>query len=88
MARLLPLECQRSNEMLDIAPRPDTSPGVITSCECPRAPRDEAFTPKSDIAWLALAAAAGVVLATAWVSRERAIHRRRRQPSNGEERRE
>jgi hypothetical protein len=67
---------------------PGHEPQVITSCEPPRAPRDEAFTPMSDTAWLVLAVAAGVVLATAWVSRERAIHRRRRQRSSGEERRE
>jgi hypothetical protein len=41
-----------------------------------------------DTAWLVLAVAAGVLIAVAWVSRERAIHRRRRQRSNGEERRE
>jgi len=36
----------------------------------------------SDTSWLILALAVGTLLAAAWVSRERAIHRRRR---SGEE---
>jgi len=42
----------------------------------------------SDAGWLALAVASGVLIAAAWVSRERAIHRRRRQRFTGEEKRE
>jgi hypothetical protein len=42
----------------------------------------------SDAAWLALAVSAGLLIAAAWGTRERAIHRRRRQRITGEERRE
>ncbi|MGH7305427.1 MAG: hypothetical protein ACRELZ_19250 [Candidatus Rokuibacteriota bacterium] len=38
----------------------------------------------SDTAWLFLAVAVGMVVAAAWVSRERAIHRRRRPRPIGE----
>jgi hypothetical protein len=41
-----------------------------------------------DAAWLALAVTSGVVIAAAWVWRERTIHRRRRQRFAGEEKRE
>jgi hypothetical protein len=46
------------------------------------------FMTMSDAAWLALAVTSGVLIAAAWVSRERVIHRRRRQRSTGEEKRE
>lgn len=42
----------------------------------------------SDTAWLVVAVAVGMLVALGWVSRERAIHRRRRQRSNGEETKE
>jgi hypothetical protein len=42
----------------------------------------------SGTAWLVLAVTSGVVIAMAWVSRERAIHRRRRRRSTEEETRE
>jgi hypothetical protein len=38
----------------------------------------------SDAGWLILALAVGALLAAAWVSRERAIHRRRRRPGEEE----
>jgi len=41
----------------------------------------------SDTAWLIVAVAAGILFATAWIARERAIHRRRRR-ARGEERKE
>lgn len=41
----------------------------------------------SDTAWLVVAVAVGMLVALGWVSRERAIHRRRRR-SNGEETKE
>jgi hypothetical protein len=41
----------------------------------------------TDAAWLILAVAVGMLLAAAWVARERAIHRRRRR-SGGEETRQ
>ncbi len=46
------------------------------------------FMTMSDAAWLALAVTSGVLIAAACVSRERAIHRRRRQRFTGEEKRE
>jgi len=42
----------------------------------------------TDIAWLVVAVASGALIAAAWVVRERAIHRRRRQRSHEEESRE
>jgi hypothetical protein len=39
-----------------------------------------------DAGWLVLAVVAGVMLAVAWVSRERAIHRRRRRRDREETR--
>jgi hypothetical protein len=49
--------------------------------------RGEASMALSDTAWLVLAIAVGILVGVAWVSRERAIHRRRRR-SRGEETRE
>ena len=40
----------------------------------------------SDAAWLIVAVAAGLLLAVVWVSRERAIHRRRRRSAEEETR--
>ena len=42
----------------------------------------------SDTAWLIVAVAVGMLVALGWVSRERAIHRRRRRRPNGEETKE
>jgi predicted deacylase len=39
----------------------------------------------SETGWLILSLVAGTVLAVGWVSRERAIHRRRRRRSDREE---
>jgi len=50
--------------------------------------REEASMTMSDTAWLVIAVAVGMLVALGWVSRERAIHRRRRQRSNGEETKE
>ena len=53
----------------------------------PRAIRcDETLMTMSDAAWLIVAVAAGLLLAAAWVSRERAIHRRRRRSAEEETR--
>jgi len=41
-----------------------------------------------DVAWLVVAVASGALIAAAWVVRERAIHRRRRQRTHEEESRE
>jgi hypothetical protein len=60
---------------MDIRPSPDARASGVC--------RGEAWMTLSDTAWLVLAIAAGILLAVAWVSRERAIHRRRR--SRGEE---
>lgn len=67
---------------------PRDRPQVIASCEMPRARCGLVFMTMSDAGWLALAVASGVLIAAAWVSRERAIHRRRRQRFTGEEKRE
>ena len=50
--------------------------------------RDGASMTMTDTAWLILAVAVGMLLAAAWVSRERAIHRRRRRRSGEKETRE
>jgi hypothetical protein len=42
----------------------------------------------SDTAWLVVAVAVGMLVALGWVSRERAIQRRRRRQLNGEETKE
>ena len=41
----------------------------------------------TDKAWLIMAVLGGMLLAAAWIARERAIHRRRRR-ARGEERKE
>jgi hypothetical protein len=40
----------------------------------------------SDTAWLVVAVTVGMLVAVAWVSRERAIHRRRQRPKEEETR--
>jgi len=46
----------------------------------------ETLMTMSDAAWLIVAVAAGLLLAVVWVSRERAIHRRRRRSAEEETR--